>query len=224
MKRKLLLAALCVVGLLGGRSNAFARTDVTSTYLTDASLSNESTNWALTSSGGNHNWNGTYKYHESWHNVFTLSQTITVPNGYYQVSIQAVNSVVSGNAKLTATSGENTASAYIRHSSAGSFDEISEWLSGNSPACRIYATVKVENGSLTVGFSQTSNAEWIVYGNFILYSLTEAEYNNAIILQTAIESNNNYWSNDWTNGGNQYRFARERFTRHLKMSPKGNMK
>ena len=208
MKRKLLFAIVALMCSVG----TWAREDVTSTYLTDAALENETTNWALTSSDGNHNWNGTYKYHESWHNTFSISQTVTLPNGYYQISIQAVNSVIpSSNAKLTATSGDNNVSAYIRHSSAGSFAEISEWLSGNSSACRIYATVKVENGSLTVGFSQPNSAEWIVYGQFKLYSLTEEEYTNAMILQNAIESNTNGWSNDWTNGGNQYRFGRERF-------------
>lgn len=213
MRKLKLLIAACALIFCGVTANA--REDVTSTYLTGANLANESADWGLemaTSNNGNHNWNDTYKYHESWHNSFSLSQTATVPNGYYQISIQAVNSVIpSSNAKLTATSGDNTASAYIRHSSAGNFGEISEWLSGNPLACRIYATVKVDNGSLTVGFSQTNKSEWIVYGQFKLYSLTEEEYNNAIILQNAIESNTNGWSNDWTNGGNQYRFGRERF-------------
>ena len=209
-KLKLFFAAFA---LLLGVSNASAREDVTSTYLTDAALENEGTNWALTSSGGNHNWNGDYKYHESWHNIFSLSQTVNgLPNGYYQVSIQAVNSVApSTNAKLTAVSGGNSASAYIRHSSAGGFGDIAKQFSLNSDACRIYATVKVENGSLTVGFSQPNNAEWIVYGQFKLYSLTETEYKNAIIFQTALESNANSWSADWTNGGNQYSYGRERF-------------
>lgn len=208
-KLKLLLMA---AALLGGVCSVNARVDVTS-YLTDAVLENESDNWALVNGPNNHNWNSTYQFHESWHNNFSISQTVSsLPNGYYQISIQAVNSVIpSSNAKLTATSGDNTASAYIRHSSAGSFAEISKWLSEDPLACRIYATVKVDNGSLTVGFSQPNAAEWIVYGQFKLYSLTEEEYTNAIILQNAVESNANGWSNDWTNGGNQYTFGRERF-------------
>lgn len=189
-----------------------AREDVTSTYLKDAALENETANWALVNTGGNHNWDGTYKYHESWHNTFSLSQTVTVPNGYYQISIQAVNSIVpSTNPKLTAVSGENNASAYIRHSSAGDFAGISKQFSMNSDACRIYATVKVENGSLTVGFSQTNNNEWVVYGQFKLYRLTETEYRHAVILQNALESNANSWSDGWTNGGGQYSYGRERF-------------
>lgn len=209
-KLKLLLAACAL--FVGGVNSANAKTDVTSSYLTDASLTDESTNWALVNGANNHNWNNDYKYHESWHNTFSISQTASLPNGYYQISIQAVNSVIpSSNVILTATSGENTASAYVRHSSAGSFAEISQWLSGNPLACRIYATVKVENGSLAVSFSQPNDTEWLVYGNMKLYSLTETEYKNAVALQTAVESNTNGWSAGWVNGGNQYRFGRERF-------------
>lgn len=208
MKRKLFLLLALMLGFVSGIQ---AREDVTS-YITDAELSNETANWALSSSGGNHNWNGDFKYRESWHNVFSISQTISVPNGYYQVSIQAVNSVVpSSNAKLTAVSGSNEASANIRLSSAGGFADIAKQFSLNSEACRIYATVKVENGSLTVGFSQTNNGEWIVYGQFKLYSLTETEYRHAVILQNALESNANSWSDGWTNGGGQYSYGRERF-------------
>lgn len=210
MKKLKLITA--TFALLLGWSSASAKTDVTSTYLTDAALENEAANWNLTSNGGNHNWNGTYKYHESWHNTFSLSQTVTIPNGYYQISIQAMNQQApTKTALLTATSGENSASTYIKHATGGSFDEISGWFSNNIVACRIYATVKVENGSLTVGLSQTNGEQWMVYGQFKLYSLTEAEYDNAVALETAIESKTDAWSSGWSNEGNLYKLGRERF-------------
>lgn len=189
-----------------------AKTDVTSTYLTDAALEDETTNWALTSKDGNHAWNNDYKYHESWHNTFSLSQTVTVPNGYYQISIQAMNQQAPvKTALLTATSGENNASAYVKHATGGSFAEISGWFSSNPLACRIYATVKVENGSLTIGLSQTNAEQWMVYGQFKLYSLTESEYENAVALETALESKTDAWSSGWSNEGNLYKLGRERF-------------
>ena len=89
MRKLKLLMAICAL-FVGGGNLANAREDVTSTYLTDAELSNETANWALTSNGGNHAWDGTNKYRESWHNTFTITQTTAaLPAGYYQLSIQA---------------------------------------------------------------------------------------------------------------------------------------
>ncbi len=47
MKRKLLLAALCVVGAMGGVNSLSAQTDVTSTYLTNADFSGSYTQYTL---------------------------------------------------------------------------------------------------------------------------------------------------------------------------------
>jgi len=209
MKRKLLFAAFA---LLLGVSNAMAREDVTSTYLTDADLADEATNWALVNGGNNHNWNGTYKYHESWHNTFTISQTVTLPNGYYEISIQAASQTTpSTTANLTATSGETSVVSPIKGTiESWNFDKIAELFNGDNEAQRIYATVRVQNGSLTIKFQQTSAEQWVVYGNVKLVSLTEAEYQNAIAIQAFKETNTSGWRS-WTNGGNNYGFGRERF-------------
>ena len=189
-----------------------AREDVTSTYLTDANLTDEKNNWSLNSTGGNHAWNADKQYHESWHNTFTISQTVTLPNGYYEVSIQAASEgTPSINANLTATSGETSVVSPIKGTIASwNFEKIAELFNGDNEAQRIYATVRVQNGSLTIQFQQTKDDQWIVYGNVKLVSLTEAEYQNAIAIQAFKETNTNGWRN-WTNGGNNYGFGRERF-------------
>ena len=112
MRKRLTKLLLLAVGLIVGSGTSWAKDDVTATYLTDAALADETANWALTSTGGNHAWNGSYKIHESWHNTFSISQTVSVPNGYYQISIQAVSQQNSKNALLRAASGSNSATAY----------------------------------------------------------------------------------------------------------------
>ena len=211
MKKRLTKLLLLAVGLIVGSGTSWAKDDVTATYLTDAALADETANWALTSTGGNHAWNGSYKIHESWHNTFSISQTVSVPNGYYQISIQAVSQQNSKNALLRAASGSNSATAYIKNWPNGSFADISNWMGINPMMCRIYATVKVENGSLTVSMSQTNDNEWIVYGQMKLFKLSETEYNNAIALQSVIEAKNDIWNDGWENQGGMYRLARERY-------------
>ncbi len=211
MRKRLTKLLLLAVGLIVGSGTSWAKDDVTATYLTDAALADETANWALTSTGGNHAWNGSYKIHESWHNTFSISQTVSVPNGYYQISIQAVSQQNSKNALLRAASGSNSATAYIKNWPNGSFADISNWMGINPMMCRIYATVKVENGSLTVSMSQTNDNEWIVYGQMKLFKLSETEYNNAIALQSVIEAKNDIWNDGWENQGGMYRLARERY-------------
>lgn len=211
MKKRLTKLLLLLAVLIVGSGTSWAKDDVTATYLTDAALADETANWALTSTGGNHAWNGSYKIHESWHNTFSISQTVSVPNGYYQISIQAVSQQNSKNALLRAASGSNSATAYIKNWPNGSFADISNWMGINPMMCRIYATVKVENGSLTVSMSQTNDNEWIVYGQMKLFKLSETEYNNAIALQSVIEAKNDIWNDGWENQGGMYRLARERY-------------
>lgn len=183
MRKLKLLMAACA--LMMGSINADAREDVTSTYLTDAALEDENTNWALVSNGGNHEWNGTNKYHESWHNTFTLTQTTAaLPAGYYQLSIQAA--VEGGNSttiSLQATSGGNTSvAAYPKYSTADSYANMAAWWAadftgtGNRNLNRIYTTVYVEEGqTLTATFKQTNAGQWFVYGQMQLHKLTDAE-------------------------------------------------
>lgn len=181
-KLKLLLLALVATISLG----AWAETDVTN-LLNDAAIASEA-NWGGgSSSGGNHSRNAA-GYWESWHNTFTLTQTINgLDAGYYMVSIQGV--VEGGSttaAVLTATSGSNTASAYLRNNTRGNFDENAAALKASPNLHRSYATVKVEDGKLTVSFKQTATDQWIVYGQFKLHKLTEEEGANQQTLETAL--------------------------------------
>lgn len=181
MKRKLLFA---IVALLCSITT-WAREDVTNTYLTDAALEDESTNWALVSDGGNHAWDGTNKYHESWHNTFTLTQTTSaLPAGYYQLSIQAA--IEGGNSttiSLQATSGSKSSVAvYPKYSTQSSYADMAAWWAadasqtGNRDLNRIFTTVYVEEGqTLTATFKQEANNQWFVYGQMQLHKLTDEE-------------------------------------------------
>lgn len=208
MKRKLffiwaaLLFAVC----------AQSREDVTSTYVNDAAITSEA-NWGGgQSSGGNHSRNGN-GYWESWHNTFSLTQTtVALPAGYYELSIQAVNDVLSSTgASLNATSGSTTTTAYIKHSSKGNFGEIAGWLKGSPDLHRISTTIKVEEGqTLTMNFKQTNNAQWIVYGQFRLEKLTDEEGEAAMKLQAVI-GNDTKW--DITNASGDYASCKERYSK-----------
>ena len=181
MKLKLLFA---IVALLCAVSS-WAREDVTSTYLTDAALENEAGNWGYSGSGGNHKWDNTNKYRESWHNIFTITQT-TAPlhAGFYQLSIQAA--VQGGNSttiSLQATSGSNSSVAvYPKYSTHSSYADMAAWWAadashtGNRDLNRIFTTVYVEEGqTLTATFKQTANNQWFVYGQMQLHKLTDEE-------------------------------------------------
>ena len=62
--RGIVKGLLMAIALVVGVNSANAKVDVTATYLTDPALTDESTNWALTSNGGNHNWNAGKQYHD----------------------------------------------------------------------------------------------------------------------------------------------------------------
>ena len=185
LKRALVVALLCIGG--GSLIPALAADDVTS-KLNDASLTDETKNWALTSNGGNHKYNSDNGYHESWNNTFSLSQTISgLDAGYYQVSIQAVSSGETTTFKLTATSGDNSATpALIKNRTHSTFIDMAAWWKADASQDlnRIYATVKVEEGkNLVVGVSQTNKEQWVVYGQFKLSKLTDDEGKYAVELE-----------------------------------------
>ena len=210
-KLKLLMMALALI--VGGSNSVFARTDVTNNYLTDAALENETSNWALSSNGGNHNWDGTNKYHESWHNTFTITQTTSVlPAGYYQLSIQvAVEGGNSTTISLQATSGSNASVvAYPKYSTHSSYSDMAAWWAadashtGNRNLSRIYTTVYVEEGqTLTATFKQTAADQWFVYGQMQLHKLTDAEGQNA---QCFEEVYNPLTNQDLASGRYKHRF------------------
>ncbi len=99
MKRKLLLAALCVVGAMGGVNSLSAQTDVTSTYLTNAdfegdytsettangtSLDNRSVQnpngWTLTCTGSWHKWDSSVLSSSDATYSSNIINRITIPN------------------------------------------------------------------------------------------------------------------------------------------------
>ena len=209
MKRKLFLLLCALLTMIGVQ----AREDVTSQYLTDAALENEAKNWALVSTGGNHAWNGTYKYHESWHNTFTISQTTAeLPAGYYQLSIQAA--VEGGNSttiSLQATSGSNSSiPVYPKYSTHSSYGDMAAWWgtdanhTNNRNLNRIFTTVYVEEGQkLTATFKQTNGGQWFVYGQMQLHRLTNEEGRRAQYFEAAYNSKTNL---DMTTGRFKQRF------------------
>ena len=186
---------------------------MTSTYLTDAALENEGTYWALVSNGGNHAWDGTNKYHESWHNTFIITQTTAaLPAGYYQLSIQAA--VEGGNSttiSLQATSGSNSSVAvYPKYSTHSSYADMAAWWAadanhtGNRNLNRIFTTVYVEEGqTLTATFKQTADNQWFVYGQMQLHKLTDNEGSRAQFFEAAYNSMTNL---DMANGRYKQRF------------------
>ena len=105
MKRKLLLAALCVVGALG--FNANAQEDVTSTFLKNADLSDASdrtnkTSWTTQTNVQDWQTNGAVavvEFYSDWNNGvggatmtqkdFELSQSVTLPAGDYRIAVNA---------------------------------------------------------------------------------------------------------------------------------------
>ena len=196
MRKLKLLLTTCA--FLLSAAVGWAREDVTSTYLTDAALENEAANWALVNGPNTHAWNGTYKYHESWHNSFTISQTTAaLPAGYYQLSVQAV--VQGGNSttiSLQATSGNNASiPVYPKYSTADNWANMSAWWAadanhtGNRDLNRIFTTVYVKEGqTLTATFKQTSTDQWLVYGQMQLHKLTDAEGRYAQYFEAAYNS------------------------------------
>lgn len=206
MKVKSLL--LAVVALLGIAS-ASAKDDVTAQYLNDAAILAEE-NWGGgQSQGGNHGRNNA-GYWESWHNTFSLSQTTDgLPAGYYQLSIQGqVEGGVTETAVLTATSGQNSASACLNSNTRANFNDLAQIFAANPDLNRIACTVKVEEGkTLTASFKQTATNQWIVYGQFRLYKLTDAEGEAALALEAALPKTN--WAVTGSTG--QYWGVNERY-------------
>ena len=172
MKRKLLLAALCVVGALGMR----AQTDVTSTYITNASfdsgsafaqkkansVSSSITGWTV-SEGGN------YQYY-------------TVGNSG---SNEPDND--SGFGK-TVTAANGTKYVHIRHGWKGSSTEISQSLS-NLPKGKFTLSLK-HKGATPQSKSPTLKLSATPSGS----SAIEASYNS---YPTSLTRDNNTWT--WDN-------------------------
>ena len=112
--------------------------------------------------------------YEIWHvNNAKVSQTLSLPNGKYQVSVQALHGEGdSANSLLFAKSGETEVTAQATeatNSSGGSaFANETGRISADANLGKISVDIVVNNGSLELGFKQTTGSQWDVFSNFTL--------------------------------------------------------
>ncbi len=110
---------------------------------------------------------------ESWRAAFTLSQTLTVPNGVYELTAQAALTDYSN-----AYDGNNYAVVYANDATAA-FNAMSETDRGTSMSQLSTSfsngqygvgpiRVVVTNGSLTIGVRGTRTDTWCIWDNFKL--------------------------------------------------------
>lgn len=147
------------------------------------------------------------KVAESWQSAFTLSQTITVPNGVYRVRAQAavteytvtgedlpVVYATSGNEATVpfniCTNGNNAMTQFSTNFTNGEF--FTEWTD----------KVLVTNGQITVGVKGTRTNTWCVWDNIqLMYygvDLTALKKAYSEALATAQAYEGNLFDEDWT--------------------------
>ena len=187
MKRKLLFVALCVVSALGFRANA--KTDVTGTYLVNANLSSLD-GWTVNSITA-HNTNGATNVVEFWNksDEFSLSQTITIPAGYYRLAVNAFyreswTGNGTNNDMAWIFAGETT----MNVAALGSMDDLSGYEGSNDlyRAATAFSQGKYSNEfdfhvteqtTLEIGFKGTCpNGGWCILGPVALYEYTVDDY------------------------------------------------
>ena len=111
---------------------------------------------------------------ESWRAAFTLSQTITVPNGYYKLQAQAALTeyTVTGAdfPVVYATSGANTVSVpfLTMQNGENSMNAMSTQFTNGNYFTGYTDVITVTNGSLTVGVKGTRTDTWCIWDNFNL--------------------------------------------------------
>lgn len=107
---------------------------------------------------------------EIWHFSTPVSQTISIPNGKYQLSVQALHGEGNmGSSFLYAKSGETEVktSPTTETSSGGNFENQTNRLLADVNLGKISVEIEVLNGTLEVGYKQTANV-WDVFTNFTL--------------------------------------------------------
>lgn len=171
---------------------------------------------------GNNNWTGVWTVNssnynlgggadenfvaESWRAAFTLSQTITVPNGVYKVRAQAAVTeydvtgtdlpVVYGSSSNEATvpfkvctNGNTGMNQFSTNFTNGEF--FTEWTD----------KVLVTNGQITVGVKGTRTNTWCVWDNIqLMYygvDLTALKEAYSAALATALAYEGNLFDEDW---------------------------
>ena len=137
---------------------------------------------------------------ESWRAAFTLSQTVTVPNGYYKLQAQAALTeydVTGADFPVVyATSGANTVSVPFKTMQYGedSMNAMSTQFTNGNYFTGYTDAITVTNGSLTVGVKGTRTNTWCIWDNFQLVymgpidlSAYATELDNAVAAAEAVE-------------------------------------
>lgn len=111
---------------------------------------------------------------ESYRAAFTLSQTISVPDGYYKVRAQAALTDYANTGAnfpvVYATSGASMVTRPFNTMKNGeaSMDAISDQFASGNYWTEYTDVVAVANGSLTVGVKGTRTDTWCIWDNFQL--------------------------------------------------------
>lgn len=140
-------------------------------YILDPNFSRNVPSNVWTMVSGNKNLSGgdnTNCNAESWHATFTLSQTLTVPNGKYKLRAQAAANGAPANVFIYANeetapfnaiaNGENSMSAMSTSFTNGLY--YTDWVE-----------VTVTDHQLTVGAKTTETGSWCIWDNFELYMI-----------------------------------------------------
>ena len=225
MKKIKLLLALCA--LLIGWSNASAQKDVTSQYITNATLSNGLTGWTVNNFNNPVRGNNTTGYaSECWagnplsKTSYSMTQTITLPAGNYQLvnysfyrySWAAADNPNKSLAKLKAgtqevdikTLGGITAAGYANSQAEGANCFDSKMYRNT-----VDFTVAADNTPVEIGIYGTHDAvaSWVIAGMFELINLDEPATMDAPFDVTGYITNPGFEYRDltgWTQSSNGY--------------------
>lgn len=225
MKKLKLLLAFCA--LLLGWSNASAQKDVTSQYITNATLSNGLTGWTVNNFNNPVRGNNTTGYaSECWagnplsKTSYSMTQTINLPAGNYQLvnysfyrfSWGAADNPNKSLAKLKAgaqevdikTLGGITAAGYANSQAEGANCFDSKMYRNT-----VDFTVAADNTPVEIGIYGTHDAvaSWVIAGMFELINLDEPATMDAPFDVTGYITNPGFEYRDltgWTQSSNGY--------------------
>ena len=109
---------------------------------------------------------------ESWHSSFTLSQTVSAPNGRYKLRAQAALKEDGGN-----VTGRNFAVVYLNdatvsfktmQSDLNSMEQLSDKFTAGEYYTNYTDIVEITDGRMTIGVRGTRNDTWCIWDNFQL--------------------------------------------------------
>ena len=123
--------------------------------------------WTMTKSGGNQSIGGdnTNNAIESWNNTFEVSQTITVPNGYYKVGVAGY-----GTNGTTYVFGNDVSTPFKNTAGAANFNTASLEIKAGQHTGNITDMITVGTKSLKLGVKRESQVgqDWAVFDKFEL--------------------------------------------------------